>query len=65
VQEHQQKGGFGSAVAEFYAKTTPIKQEFIGVNDLFGQSGTPKELVEHYEMGVTHIVQAAKRVIAR
>ena len=65
VEEHQQKGGMGSAVAEFLAQTYPTKQEFIGVKDQFGQSGTPEELVEHYGMGISSIVEAVKRVIAR
>jgi transketolase len=65
VEEHQRMGGMGSAVAEFLARTHPTKQEFIGVNDQFGQSGTPDELVEHYGMGIASIVDAVKRVIAR
>lgn len=65
VEEHQRKGGMGSAVAEFLAQTHPTKQEFIGVDDQFGQSGTPTELVEHYGMGISAIVAAAKKVIAR
>ncbi len=65
VEEHQRMGGMGSAVAEFLARTHPTKQEFIGVNDQFGQSGTPDELVEHYGMGIAAIVDAVKRVIAR
>jgi transketolase len=65
VEEHQIKGGMGSAVAEFLARTFPTKQEFIGVNDQFGQSGTPLELVEHYGMGVNTIIAAAKKVLAR
>lgn len=65
VEEHQIKGGMGSAVAEYLARTRPTKQEFIGVNDEFGQSGTPTELVDHYGMGVDAIVAAAKKVIAR
>lgn len=65
VEEHQQKGGFGSAVAEYLAQTNPTKQEFIGVKDLFGQSGTPAELIEHYEMGISHIALAVERVISR
>jgi transketolase len=65
VEEHQRKGGMGSAVAEFLAQTHPTKQEFIGVDDQFGQSGTPNELVEHYGMGIKAIVAAAQKVIAR
>lgn len=62
VEEHQQKGGMGSAVAEFLAKRHPTKQEFIGVPDQFGQSGTPAELIEHYGMGVGAIMEAVKRL---
>jgi transketolase len=65
VEEHQRMGGMGSAVAEFLARTHPTKQEFIGVDDKFGQSGTPNELVEHYGMGIAAIVEAVKRVNAR
>lgn len=65
VEEHQRKGGMGSAVAEFLAQTHPTKQEFIGVDDQFGQSGTPAELVEHYGMGIGAIILAAQKVIAR
>ncbi len=65
VEEHQQRGGFGSEVAEFLARILPTKQEFIGVDDKFGQTGTPDELIEYYGMGVSAIVAAAKKVIAR
>lgn len=65
VEEHQRKGGMGSAVAEFLAQTHPTKQEFIGVDDKFGQSGTPDELVEHYGMGIAAIIEAVKRAVAR
>lgn len=65
VEEHQRKGGMGSAVAEYLAQTHPTKQAFIGVDDQFGQSGTPSELVEHYGMGISAIVAAAKKLIGR
>lgn len=65
VEEHQQRGGFGSEVAEFLARTLPTKQEFIGVDDKFGQTGTPSELIEHYGMGVSAIVAASKKVLSR
>jgi len=65
VEEHQIAGGLGSAIAELLAAESPTPIEFIGVHDQFGQSGTPTELIEHYGMGVSHIVEAAKRVMAR
>ena len=60
VEEHQIAGGMGSAVAECLAQNHPTKISFIGVKDLFGQSGTPDELIEHYGMGVKDIVKAVK-----
>ncbi len=65
VEEHQIAGGMGSAVAELLARTCPVPIEFIGVHDQFGQSGEPKELIEYYHMGVTHIVEAIKKVVER
>lgn len=65
IEEHQVAGGMGSAVAEVLARNHPVPIEFIGVQNHFGQSGDPNELVEHFGMGVSHIVEAAKKVIAR
>ena len=65
VEEHQVTGGMGSAVAEVLAKNYPVPMEFIGVQNSFGQSGEPQELIEHYGMGVSHIKDAVKKVMAR
>ncbi len=65
VEEHQTTGGLGGAIAELLAREYPVPMEFIGVHDMFGQSGTPKELIEHYGMGVSHIVEAVKRAAGR
>lgn len=65
VEEHQVAGGLGGAVAEFLAKTHPVPMEFIGVQDRFGESGSPMELIEHFGMGVTHIKAAVKKVMRR
>jgi transketolase len=65
VEEHQVMGGVGSAIAEVLAKEYPVPQEFIGVQDSFGQSGDPAELIEHYGMGKNHIKEAVKRVLGR
>jgi transketolase len=63
VEEHQIAGGMGSAVAECLAQNYPVSMEFIGVKDLFGQSGTPDELIEHYGMGVSHIESAVEKLL--
>lgn len=65
VEEHQIMGGMGSAVAEVLAQNYPVPIEFIGVQNRFGQSGTPDELVEHYGMGKNSIKEAVKRVLKR
>jgi transketolase len=65
VEEHQVAGGMGSAVAEVLAQNFPVPIEFVGVQDEFGQSGTPSELVEHYGMGKDAIKEAVKKLIAK
>ena len=65
VEEHQVRGGMGSAVAECLAREYPVPIEFIGVDDQFGQSGTPEELIEHYGMGKEAIIKAVKRILKR
>lgn len=65
VEDHQVAGGLGSAVAEVLAKNHPTPQEFIGLQNVFGESGTPQELVEKYGMGKDSIMEAAKKVIGR
>ncbi|OGI92627.1 transketolase [Candidatus Nomurabacteria bacterium RIFCSPLOWO2_01_FULL_46_18] len=65
VEEHQVMGGMGSAVAEVLAQGSPVPVEFIGIQDKFGQSGTPEELIEHYGMGKDAIKEAVKKVMKR
>lgn len=65
VEEHQIAGGLGSAVSECLAQNHPTPQEFIGVSDQFGQSGTAEELLEHYGMSESSIEKAVKKVMER
>jgi transketolase len=65
VEEHQINGGLGSAVAEVLSRNYPVPQEYIGVQNRFGESGEPNELVEAFGMGVNSIKEAVKKVIAR
>jgi len=65
VEEHQVQGGMGSAVAEVLAKNFPVPMEFVGVQNRFGESGTPEELIERFGMGVSHIKEAVKKVLKR
>lgn len=65
VEEHQVTGGLGGAIAEYLSQAHPTIIERIGVQNQFGQSGTPKELIEHYGMGVSSIKEAAKKAYAK
>lgn len=65
VEEHQVIGGLGSAIAETLAGNFPVPMEFIGVQDRFGQSGTPNELIEKYGMGMDAIIAAVLKVMER
>ncbi|MDP3948063.1 MAG: transketolase C-terminal domain-containing protein [bacterium] len=65
VEEHQVAGGLGGAVAEFLAKTEPTPMEFIGLQNTFGESGPPAELLLKYGMGVKDIVAAVHRAVKR
>lgn len=65
AEDHQIMGGMGSAVAEVLAKNNPVPMEFIGMQNTFGESGEPNELIEKYGMGISSIKEAVRRVIAR
>lgn len=65
VEEHQVSGGMGSAVAELLARRYPVPMEFVGVQNRFGESGSPAELIERFGMGVAHIKEAVGRVLKR
>lgn len=65
VEDHQVAGGLGGAIAELLAKTKPTPIEFIGLQDTFAESGSPKELIEKYGMGKESIKEAVRKVIAR
>ncbi|MCF8298371.1 MAG: transketolase family protein [Saprospiraceae bacterium] len=65
AEEHQIQGGFGSAIAEVLAENFPVPVEFVGVNDTFGESGQPKELMEKYGLTSHAIIRATKKVLLR
>ncbi|MBC7264869.1 MAG: transketolase family protein [Chloroflexi bacterium] len=65
VEEHQVMGGFGSAVAEAVVQEHPVPMRFIGIQDRFGESGTPEELFEEFGLTAKHIVKAVEEVLAQ
>src|SRR5262245_2983238 len=65
AEDHNIVGGLGGAVAEALAGTVPSPIEFVGVRDVFGESGEPEELAEKYGLTGPSIADAARRAIAR
>jgi transketolase len=65
AEEHNRLGGLGDSVAQVLAKNLPTPQEFVAVDDSFGESGTPAQLMEKYGLNAAAIVAAAQRVINR
>ena len=65
AEEHQRNGGLGDSVAQLLGRTLPTPIEMVAVNDSFGESGTPEELLEKYGMGISHVIAATKAALAR
>jgi transketolase len=65
AEEHMRNGGLGDAVAQVLSQELPSPQEYVAVNDKFGESGTPEELMAKYGLEAIDVVAAAKKVIAR
>lgn len=65
AEEHQIIGGLGSAIAQCISTSTPAPIEFVGVNDKFGESGTPDQLMEKYGLNSANIQKAVKKVLER
>lgn len=63
VEEHQAAGGFGSAVAELLGETYPVPLRRLGIEDAFGQSGSPDELLAHYGLDVSSVEEAVHALI--
>nr|WP_315396725.1 transketolase C-terminal domain-containing protein [uncultured Sphingobacterium sp.] len=65
AEEHNRLGGLGDSVAQLLVQNMPIPQEYIAVDDCFGQSGTPAQLMEKYGLNAANIVSAVEKVISR
>lgn len=65
AEEHQKNGGLGDSIAQLLAEKNPTPMEMVAVNDSFGESGTPEELMVKYGLGTPDIVKAALKVIGR
>lgn len=65
AEEHNRFGGLGEVVAQTLVTNMPAPQEFVAVNDTFGESGTPDQLLKKYGLDTTDIIAAAKKAISR
>lgn len=64
VEEHQRVGGLGGAVAEYLSLVHPMRILRLGIDDQFGQSGTPEELLAHYGLDSASIAKETERFIS-
>ena len=65
AEEHQMNGGLGDSIAQFLARKRPTPIEMVAVNDSFGESGKPSELMEKYGLTRTHIVKSVEKILTR
>lgn len=65
AEEHNIIGGLGDAIAQIAGRHFPVPIEYVGTNDTFGESGTPKELLKKYGLDVPDIIAAAEKVMKR
>ena len=65
AEEHQVNGGMGSAVAECLAKHCPVPMEFVGMQDSFGESGDPQELMDKYGLNQKTVEEKIRKVLSR
>ncbi|MXN92953.1 transketolase family protein [Flavobacterium sp. Sd200] len=65
AEEHNRLGGLGDSIAQLLATNNPTPQEYVAVNDSFGESGTPAQLMTKYGLDAEHIIKAVQKVIAR
>lgn len=65
AEEHQRHGGLGDSIAQLLSQHLPTPQEYVAVNDSFGESGKPKDLMDKYGIGIKDVISKVKAVIAR
>ena len=65
AEEHNKFGGLGESVARTLSLNNPTPQEFVAVNDSFGESGTPEQLMNKYGLSANDVVKAVQKVISR
>jgi transketolase len=65
AEEHMRNGGLGDSIAQLLAREFPAPVEMVAVNDSFGESGKPDELMQKYGLDTPNIVEKVKKVLKR
>ena len=65
AEEHNRYGGLGDSIAQVLTRNNPVPQEYVAVNDSFGESGTPDQLMKKYGLETEDIIKAVQRVLKR
>ncbi len=65
AEEHNRIGGLGDSIAQLLVRNKPVPQEYVAVNDSFGESGTPDQLMKKYGLDTEDIIKAVNKVIKR
>jgi len=65
AEEHNRLGGLGDSIAQLLIRKDPVPMEYVAVDDSFGESGTPEQLMQKYGLDAAHIVEAVMKVIKR
>src|SRR5574337_795043 len=64
-EEHNRIGGLGDSIAQLLIQHDPVPMQYVAVNDSFGESGKPAELMKKYGLDAVHIVKAVENVLAK
>ena len=65
AEEHNRHGGLGDAIAQVLSMNHPVPHEYVAVNDTFGESGKPADLLDKYGLGIKDVIAAAEKAISR
>ena len=65
AEEHMMNGGLGDAIAQVLVRNHPVPLEMVAVNDTFGESGTPEELLTKYNIDTEDVIKAVRKVVTR
>lgn len=65
AEEHMMNGGLGDSIAQLLSRKLPLPLEMVAVNDMFGESGKPDELLKKFGLDTPNIIEAAKKAISR